>query len=83
LVEVTYGFGFTMKKESCIVEYLDFLLDFAVLFLLLCLQNTLLNTNFDVLKYIKKIFKIPTSVYFEDTLEDNTKKSSKESELHC
>jgi len=39
--------------------------------LLLCLHNTLITTNFDVLKYIKKIFKIPTS----------TKKTSRESGL--
>jgi len=29
-----------------------------------CLHNTLIITNFDILKYIKKIFKIPTQCTF-------------------
>jgi len=33
-----------------------------------------MNTYINVLKYIEKIFKVPTSVYFEDTINDNTKK---------
>jgi len=37
---------------------LDSLLDFVCIVLLLCLRNTLITTNLDILKYIKNIFKI-------------------------
>jgi len=35
----------------------------------MCLQNTLMDTDFSVLKYIKNSFNIPTQVYFEGLAE--------------
>jgi len=48
---------------------------------LLCLQNTLMDIDFDILKYIKELFKVSTSVYFEGTTEASTKQFGIESEL--
>jgi len=39
-------------------------LDFFCVVPLLCLQNKLIDTDFGVLKYIKKVIKIPILVYF-------------------
>jgi len=47
-----------------------------------CLQNTMIYTNFDVLKYIKNIFKVPKSMYFECSADDSTKRPSRESEFY-
>jgi len=60
---------------------LDSLLGFFCVLLLLCLQNTRIDTDFDILKYIKYIFKASTSLYFVYPAEDNIEKSSRESEL--
>ena len=44
-------------------------------------HNTLITTNFNILKYIKKIFKWSTQYIFLCLTEDNTKKISKKSGL--
>jgi len=64
---------------TCMLWEFGFSTGFFCIVLLSCLQNTLIDINFDVLKYIKKIFKVSMSVYFKSTAEDNTKKPSKES----
>jgi len=48
---------------------------------LFCVENTPMDIDFDVLKYIKKICKVSILVYFEVILEDNIKKLTKESKL--
>jgi len=40
-----------------------------------------MSTDFDVLKYIKKIFKVPISIYLEGTTKNNIKKLSRKSVL--
>lgn len=38
--------------------------------MLLSLENIMMDTDFDVLRYIDNFFDIPTSVYFEDSAEN-------------
>jgi len=52
-----------MWQHLCRVES-GFSVGFCCVVHLLCLHNTLITTNFDVLKYIKKIFKILTQYIF-------------------
>jgi len=43
----------------------------------LCLQNTLMITDYEILKYIKKIFKVQISVFFntwQRTLKNSIEK---------
>jgi len=51
--------------NSCEEFEFGFSVGFFCVVSLLCLYNTLITTNFDVYKYIKKIFKISTKCIFK------------------
>jgi len=78
LVTVMDLFGKCWKWFS---QNLDFFAEFFCAVSLLCFHNTLIITNFDVLKYIKKIFKISIQYIFNVEQMTTQKKINRESEL--
>lgn len=61
------------SKKGDILQQFGFSDGFFCVVLMLFLQNTLIGTDFNVLKNLKKIFKTPISVYFRCSAEDSTK----------